>query len=56
MERARGISRVRPPLKGLTKDQRREVETVIRTLKTTIAQIRNGEDGKEQDNVVALNA
>jgi len=47
---------VRPPLKGLTKEQRREVETVIRTLKTTIAQIQDGEGRKEKDNVVALNA
>jgi len=47
---------VRPPLKGLTKERRREVEAVIRTLKATIGQIQNGEGGKEQDNVVALNA
>ena len=48
--------RVRPPLKGLTKEQRREVEVVIRTLKTTIAQIQDGDGRKDQDNVVALNA
>ena len=47
---------VRPPLKGLTKEQRREVEVVIRTLKTTIAQIQDGDGRKDQDNVVALNA
>ena len=47
---------VRPPLKGLTKEQRREVEVVIRTLKTTIAQIQDGAGRKERDNVVALNA
>ncbi len=47
---------VRPPLKGLRKEQRREVEMVIRTLKTSVAEIQNGKAGKEQDNVVALNA
>ena len=47
---------VRPPLKGLAKEQRREVEAVIRTLKATIAQIQKDEGGKERDNVVALNA
>ena len=47
---------VRPPLKGLTKEQRREVEVVIRTLKTAIAQIQSSDGKEEQDNVVALNA
>jgi len=47
---------VRPPLKGMTKEQRREVEVVIRTLKTTIAQIRNGVGREDKGNVVALNA
>ena len=45
---------VRPPLESLGKEQRREVEVVIRTLKTTIAQIRNGEGREEKDNLVAL--
>ncbi|MEM6594773.1 MAG: dihydrodipicolinate synthase family protein, partial [Pseudomonadota bacterium] len=31
---------VRPPLKGLNKDERRELEQVIRVLKTTIAAIK----------------
>ena len=47
---------VRPPLKGLTKEQRREVEVVIRTLKTAIAQIQSSDGKEEKDNVVALNA
>ena len=47
---------VRPPLKDLTKEQRREVEVVIRTLKTGIAEIRSTPSKEEQDNVVALNA
>jgi len=33
---------VRPPLKGLNKDEKRELEQVIRTLKTTIKTIREG--------------
>ncbi len=33
---------VRPPLKGLNKDEKRELEQVIRTLKTTIKAIREG--------------
>jgi 4-hydroxy-tetrahydrodipicolinate synthase len=33
---------LRPPLKGLNKDEKRELEQVIRTLKTTIAAIREG--------------
>lgn len=33
---------MRPPLKGLNKDEKRELEQVIRTLKTTIAAIREG--------------
>lgn len=33
---------MRPPLKGLNKDEKRELEQVIRTLKTTISAIRGG--------------
>ena len=33
---------LRPPLKGLNKDEKRTLEQVIRTLKTTIAAIREG--------------
>ena len=47
---------VRKPLRGLTKEQKREVEVVIRTLKQTVARIRQGEQKEESSNVVALNA
>jgi 4-hydroxy-tetrahydrodipicolinate synthase len=47
---------VRKPLRALTKEQKREVEQVVRTLKTTIARIEAGEAEKDADNVVALNA
>ena len=47
---------VRKPLRGLTKDQKREVEQVVRTLKTAVAHIEAGEDEKDHENVVALNA
>lgn len=33
---------MRPPLKGLNKDEKRDLEQVIRTLKTTIASIKKG--------------
>jgi 4-hydroxy-tetrahydrodipicolinate synthase len=33
---------MRPPLKGLNKDEKRQLEQVIRTLKTTIAAIKKG--------------
>jgi 4-hydroxy-tetrahydrodipicolinate synthase len=47
---------VRPPLRGMTKEQKREVETVVRSLKTTVAAI-TGEAGTEDsENVIALNA
>lgn len=36
------VGPVRPPLKGLNKDEKRELEQVIRTLKTTIKAIREG--------------
>ena len=47
---------VRKPLRGLTKDQKRELETVIRTLKQTVARICEGDQEKDEGNVVALNA
>ena len=47
---------VRQPLRGLTKDQKREVEMVIRTLKQTVARICEGDQEKDEGNVVALNA
>ena len=47
---------VRKPLKGLTKEQKRELEVVIRTLRQTVARICNGEQEEESRNVVALNA
>ena len=47
---------VRQPLRGLTKEQKREVEVVIRTLKQTIRRIRDGETEEDSANVVALNA
>jgi len=47
---------VRKPLRGLTKEQKRELEIVIRTLKKTISHICAGERREENGNVVALNA
>lgn len=47
---------VRKPLRGLNKDEKRELETVIRTLKTTIAQITQGTTQEENSNVIAINA
>ena len=47
---------VRQPLRGLTKEQKREIETVVTTLKKTIDQIRNGKPEEENRNVVAINA
>lgn len=47
---------VRKPLREMTKDQKREVEMVVRTLKTTVGQILDGDQEKGKDNVVALNA
>jgi 4-hydroxy-tetrahydrodipicolinate synthase len=46
---------VRKPLRGLCKEEKRELETVIRVLKTTIARI-TSQDQKEAANVVALDA
>jgi len=46
---------VRKPLRGLSKEDKRELETVIRVLKTTIARI-TGQRPKEAANVVALDA
>ncbi len=47
---------VRKPLRGMTKEQKREVEQVVRTLKITMARIEAGEAEKDNGNVVALNA
>jgi 4-hydroxy-tetrahydrodipicolinate synthase len=47
---------VRQPLRGLTKEQKRDVEAAIRTLRRTIAEIEGGTQKKENGNVVALNA
>jgi 4-hydroxy-tetrahydrodipicolinate synthase len=47
---------VRKPLREMTKDQKREVEMVVRTLKTTVGQILEGDQEKGKNNVVALNA
>ena len=46
---------VRKPLREMTKEQKREVEVVIRHLKTTIETIVSEKKNKEADNVVALN-
>jgi 4-hydroxy-tetrahydrodipicolinate synthase len=45
---------VRKPLRGLTKSEKRELEGVVRTLRTTIAAISNTTQ-EEDSNVVALN-
>jgi 4-hydroxy-tetrahydrodipicolinate synthase len=47
---------VRPPLRPLDKDQKRELETVVRTLKTTIANIVSETSSRQASNVVAINA
>ena len=47
---------VRKPLRGLDEDQKREVATVIRTLKSVISSIRSESNTKVRDNVVSLNA
>ena len=47
---------VRKPLEPLIEEQKRELETVIRTLKTTIAQIEAGIDQEVTSDVVALDA
>ena len=46
---------VRKPLRGLTREDKRELEMVVETLRTTIAHI-TGAGGQEASNVVALNA
>lgn len=46
---------VRKPLRGLTKEDKRELEMVVETLRTTIAHI-TGIPKPEASNVVALNA
>lgn len=47
---------VRKPLRGLTKEQKRELEVIIRTLRETVSRICHGEEREENGNVVALNA
>ena len=47
---------VRKPIRGLTDDQKRELETVIRTVKTTIANITAEQKAPEKTNVITLNA
>lgn len=47
---------VRPPLRPLDKDQKRELEIVIRTLKTTVANIVSNNSSRQASNVVAINA
>lgn len=47
---------VRKPIRGLTEDQKRELETVIRTVKTTIANILAEQNEPEKSNVITLNA
>lgn len=47
---------VRKPLRGLNKEDKRKIEQVLKTLKTTIARITAGAANNEEDNVVALNA
>jgi 4-hydroxy-tetrahydrodipicolinate synthase len=46
---------VRKPLRGLTKEDKRELEMVLETLRTTIARI-TGTQTEEGSNVVAINA
>lgn len=47
---------VREPLRPLDKDQKRELEIVIRTLKTTVANIVSETSTRQASNVVAINA
>ena len=47
---------VRKPLKGLTKEQKREFEDVVRTLRQTVRRVCEAEQEEESGNVVALNA
>ena len=47
---------VRKPLRGLTKEQKRELEVVIRTLRQTIGRICQVEQEEDKANVVAFNA
>lgn len=47
---------VRKPLKGMTKEQKRELEVTIRILQQTIARLRDAEQGEDKRNVIALNA
>lgn len=47
---------VRKPIRGLTEDQKRELETVIRTVKSTVANILAEQKQPEKSNVITLNA
>ena len=47
---------VRKPLRGLTKEQKREFEVVVRTLRHAVRRICEAEQQEESGNVVALNA
>ena len=47
---------VRAPLREMTKEQKREVEIVIRNLKIAVDHILSEQDEKDANNVVAINA
>lgn len=47
---------VRKPIAGLDKDQKRELEITIRTVKTAVRHILNEKNSERPNNVVALNA
>ena len=47
---------VRKPMSGLDKGQKREIEAVVRTVKTTVRQILNESRTERASNVVAINA
>ncbi len=48
--------RVRKPIRELNKNEKRELETVLRTLKVTMDRIDSDSREEEKDNVVAINA
>lgn len=47
---------VRKPLRPLFKNEKRELETVLRTLKATLARITSDKSTSEKNNVIAINA
>ena len=47
---------VRKPLRPLNKEEKRDLEVVLNTLKATMAKIENGTEEAVEDNVVAINA